>query len=208
MTTIVRRATDAERAQIEHLHGLKSRWGNDIAGAACVGVVLIVLPGVILTRLTGFLRGQEHWYFLLAVVVGLAVMMQMRRPLARSRQATMMDVSADVREETFEVSTAIKVEEYQDLGSNYYLELSDGRVLFLSGQYLYEAEAEHRFPSRRVRTVRTGVANALLDFECSGEYMAPSVVLPAFSKERYRTGEVLADGEVLTIPFASLLPPA
>ena len=41
---------------------------------------------------------------------------------------------------TFRATRAFGVEEFEDEGLHYFLELTDGRVLFLSGQYLYDYE--------------------------------------------------------------------
>lgn len=40
----------------------------------------------------------------------------------------------------FRATRAFGVEEFEDEGPHYYIELIDGRVLFLSGQYLYDFE--------------------------------------------------------------------
>jgi hypothetical protein len=42
----------------------------------------------------------------------------------------------------FEVVGALAVEEQEDEGPGYYLQLANGRVLFLQGQYLMDAEEE------------------------------------------------------------------
>ena len=47
-----------------------------------------------------------------------------------------------VRREVFHARRAFQVEETEDEGSNYFLELANGRVLFISGQMLYEYEPD------------------------------------------------------------------
>ena len=42
--------------------------------------------------------------------------------------------------ERFTASRAFAVEEFEDEGSHYFVDLTDNRVLFLSGQYLYDYE--------------------------------------------------------------------
>ena len=113
---------------------------------------------------------------------------------------------AVVEEATFDVAEAVAVEEFEDEGLSYYLRLDDGRVLFLSGQYLYDPADEGRFPSRRVTIVRTvRPSGDVLDLRCSGEHVAPSVVLPPFSEERNGTGDLPEDGAVLEVDWADVL---
>lgn len=42
--------------------------------------------------------------------------------------------------EIFVATRAFQVEEFEDEGSHYYIELADGAVLYLNGQYLYDYE--------------------------------------------------------------------
>jgi hypothetical protein len=61
--------------------------------------------------------------------------------LARARESHAADLAAGVATlTTYEATDALRVEEFEDEGSQYYLKLADGRVLFLAGQYLYEYE--------------------------------------------------------------------
>jgi hypothetical protein len=42
--------------------------------------------------------------------------------------------------QSFRACRAFQVDEFEDEGSHYYVELEDGAVLFLTGQYLYKCE--------------------------------------------------------------------
>jgi hypothetical protein len=99
---------------------------------------------------------------------------------------------------------AIQVEETEDLGSNYYISLDDGRVLFLSGQYLYELEDAQQFPSTRFTLVRTPNAKLFLDFRVSGTYLPPTTVRPRFADQQYRQGQVPTDGDLFDLDFEGL----
>lgn len=107
----------------------------------------------------------------------------------------------EAEEVLYEAVDAIQVEETEDLGSNYYVRLDDGRVLFLSGQYLYESEEAQQFPSTRFTLVRTPHAGFFLDFRVSGSYLRPSTVRPRFTDQEYRTGVVPTDGDLLDLDF-------
>ena len=51
----------------------------------------------------------------------------------------------------FRARRAFQVDEFEDEGSHYFIELDDGAVLFLTGQYLYD------YDPRRNRTSGTGL---------------------------------------------------
>jgi hypothetical protein len=104
---------------------------------------------------------------------------------------------------TFHVVDAIRVEEAEDEGSQYYLKLEDGRVAFLAGQYLYELEEEAVFPSRVITVTRAPHSAVVFDAACAGDPLTPSATRPPFSEEEYRRG-VPTDGELLDADFASL----
>ena len=107
--------------------------------------------------------------------------------------------------ERFTASRAFAVEEFEDEGSHYFVGLTDNRVLFLSGQYLYEYEplddgggtAPRRFPCRSftVRWHRTG--NYTVDLVCDGAAFEPEATLPAFGLDAYRAGIIPEDRTVI-----------
>ncbi len=108
--------------------------------------------------------------------------------------------------ESYAALRAFAVEEFDDEGSHYFLELTDGRVLYLSGQYLYDYEpleddgaSVHRlFPCTTfvVRSHRTD--GYTIDLLCHGTPFAPEAVLPAFAPEAHRNGRVPADRTVIS----------
>ena len=203
--TITRPPTEGERKEIERIQRDSSDWGKDFWMGVCL-YLLIMVVGMSVSKFTGILRGRELWYLLLAVVVSFFVVVRMRSGMARYRKAAKRDLKTPVEETIYEIADAIKIKEFEDLGSNYYLKLRDGGVLFLSGQYLYDIEDDRKFPSSRIKIVCTAGTKTLLDIECSGDYIAPSAVLPAFSKERRQRGDIPSDGNILSIPFETLLP--
>jgi hypothetical protein len=132
---------------------------------------------------------------------------RMRKSLTRSPYADL--VRADlaggmVRESAFDVVDAIRRDELEDEGAHFYLKLSNGRVLYLSGQYLDDEVESRRFPSSRVVIVRGSRSGTLLRFECSGAYVAPTGTLPAFTLEELDKDETPSDGDVLDVDFEKL----
>ena len=121
------------------------------------------------------------------------------RTAAQQRQ---VDRSGDVEEWRVKVADAIEVEEWGDLGLNFYLALEDGRVLFLSGQYLYDDVEAGRFPNRDLVLVWSSGSRMLLDLRCEGEPFAASSKLPSFTRPQHRAGEVPRDGDILAGPLS------
>jgi hypothetical protein len=108
--------------------------------------------------------------------------------------------------ETFEATRCLAVEEFEDEGLTYWLQLADGRLLCLTGQYLYDYEAidddvefnqVRRFPCTRF-TVRWHAREGYtLDLICEGQMLEPEITVPPFG-ERARYGDwTPTDREVL-----------
>jgi hypothetical protein len=121
------------------------------------------------------------------------------------RRAEHPDLDAGVAEiTTYEAREAIKVEEFEDEGIGFYLDLGDGKVLFLQGQYLYEDYEAKRFPCTRFTVSRAARSQAVLDMTCEGECLPPVCVHPPFTAKDYKTGAAPKDGEILETDFEEL----
>lgn len=97
------------------------------------------------------------------------------------------------------------VEEFEDEGSHYYIELDDGRVLYLNGQYLYgfeeitddpDCNQQRSFPCTEFEVLRHKQAGYVIDIRCAGSVLEPEVVAPSFSKEQLRRG-IPEDGDII-----------
>jgi len=106
---------------------------------------------------------------------------------------------------TFRATRAFGVEEHEDEGLHYFIELADRRVLFLSGQYLYDFEpmtdeGENRqrsFPCSEFTVRRHLKERFVVDIECNGDVLEPDVMLPPFTDEDWRGHRVPEDGRVI-----------
>jgi len=105
---------------------------------------------------------------------------------------------------TVEATKAVKVEEFEDEGIGFYLDIGEGKVLFLQGQYLYDDETEHQFPCTRFTLMRAPYTGTIFDLKCEGTYFEPVHTNPAFNIKEYKTGQVPCDGQVLDVDFESL----
>jgi hypothetical protein len=204
--TSSRPLTDAERRVLEADIGARGSLGDALlAGgfvfAAVLGGLLIVLP--------------SSWEYgvrslvpaVVGAVAGALVFWRVRRSTRRShwQAAVRSDLDRGLAEvTTYGVQEAIAVEEAEDEGSHYFLRLTDGRVLFLSGQYLYEAEDGGLFPNSVFTIIRAPASGLVLDLKCAGEAYPASSTRACFSEADHLENRVPEDGEVLDVEFESL----
>lgn len=99
------------------------------------------------------------------------------------------------------ISRAFHVAESAVEGPHYFLEIEDGRVLYLAGQYLYQEDGEGLFPAARITIVRHKKHGYVVDLVCDGGHVALAADLPAAP----RAWEPYADGDMLDTPFDELL---
>jgi hypothetical protein len=104
----------------------------------------------------------------------------------------------------YHATRAFGVDEFEDEGLSYFLELTDGRVLFLSGQYLYECEpdAEEKrartFPCSDFSIRRHKSENYVVDVECRGRILEPEAIAKPFIDTDWKNGRVPEDGDVIS----------
>jgi len=180
--------------------------GNDLSGGLLV-FMLVLLPLLLLERWIPILKQHEILAGATAAAVAVAVVIRMRRLpfLSRARTTLAQDLAnGEVEVQLLDVVDAIKVGEFEDEGSNYYLKLNDGQVMFLSGQYLNEPEASGTFPATRIAMAFAPLSRQLLEFRCEGTPFAPSATLPPFDVARLKAGSTPGDGELLAVDFEAL----
>ncbi len=119
--------------------------------------------------------------------------------LNRTEQLTEWQQNGLLVEESYKALRAFAVEELEDEGSHYFLELEDYRVLFLTGQYLYEYEPDERsqqprqFPCSEFTILRHRMKGFVAGVVCHGRVLNPGVPLPPFSEME----EIPNDGEII-----------
>ncbi len=138
-----------------------------------------------------------------AIASGSLLLMGKRRPppmTLREMEEKGLLVSTDYR-----AVRAFAVEEFEDEGPHYFLELDDSAVLYLNGQYLYdyepidddpEANQPRRFPCTEFTVRRHREGGYVVDLVCRGRVLEPEVVAPHFSPARLRWSELPGDGQV------------
>lgn len=99
------------------------------------------------------------------------------------------------------VGRALRIAESAVEGPHYLLEIEDGRVLYLAGQYLYQEDGEGLFPAERVTIVRHKEHGYVVELVCEGDRVELAADLPASP----HVWEPYADGDLPDIAFDELL---
>jgi hypothetical protein len=116
--------------------------------------------------------------------------------------------------ERFFANRAFQVEEFEDEGSHYFIELQDSRVLYLSGQYLYDYEPLDDPPETQVRSFPTTefiirrhkIEGHVIDIIPLGSVIEPEFKAPHFAKQDFKKGLIPEDGQIFTdISFEQLI---
>jgi len=101
-----------------------------------------------------------------------------------------------------ETEKVIKRNETYDLGSGFYIKISERETLYLQGQYLDELQYSRKFPNTEFEIVRSNLTlNELISIYSFGKYLKPEKKLKPFTKEQYEKNEVDYDGDLLNIPI-------
>ena len=107
--------------------------------------------------------------------------------------------------QSFRAVRSFSVGEFEDEGSHYYLELADGRVLYLNGQYLCDYEPidddpelnrARSFPCSEFEVLRHKDAGYVIHIRCSGPVLEPERVAKPFTRRDFQLG-VPEDGQVI-----------
>jgi hypothetical protein len=107
----------------------------------------------------------------------------------------------------FQARRAFGVREFEDEGLHYFLELADGRVLFLSGQYLYDYEPieddlerkePRRFPCTDFTIRRHKTEGYVVEIICRGTVLEPEFFALPFPKQKGWSGHIPQDGELIS----------
>jgi ribosomal protein S18 acetylase RimI-like enzyme len=108
---------------------------------------------------------------------------------------------------SYRARRAFQVAEFEDEGSSYFIELENGAVLYLCGQYLYEYEPTdddpelkqgRRFPCAEFTIRRRRQKGFIVDILCGGMVIEPQILAPPFSEADFQNDKAPEDGEVIS----------
>jgi hypothetical protein len=107
-----------------------------------------------------------------------------------------------LEESNYRALRAFRVKELEEEGSHYFVELDDGSVLYLNGQYLYDFEPNQAgrprtFPCTEFTVVRHKIKGWVMGLQCRGSVLKPECETPPFSESDFNAGRVPSDGEII-----------
>ena len=204
--TSPRPLTEAERRGLTAL--LVTRGSLPDVALAGLFTFMLVTGGLLLVAPPSWMTGPRSLIppgVALVAAALVAVRVRRGRRVNAWREALEGDLDqGQVTTTTYHVRDAIAVEEYEDEGSQYFLALGDGRVVFLVGQYLYEVEDEGGFPNTIVVIDRLPTSELVLDLRCIGEPFEASSRRPPFRAADFDEGRVPQDGALVDVAFDGL----
>jgi hypothetical protein len=175
-----------------------------------------VLGGLVLyvgsTTLLGIV-GKEPWlsiaFIASFIVAGVLTALVTRRasPPAEILTIDGLEKRGLLIYETYEATRAFQVEEFEDEGCQYFVELKQGPVMFLCGQYLYdyepadgrwEAKRPRRFPCTEFTLLRHKETRDILDVVCGGAVLEPEFEAPHFTEADFGSGRAPEDGQIIS----------
>lgn len=110
-------------------------------------------------------------------------------------------------QDAFQARRAFQIEEFEDEGSHYVIELQNGSVLYLNGQYLYDYEPitddpklnqPRTFPCAEFTVRRHKLSGDGIDIICRGEVIEPECLAPSFDEADFKRGRIPEDGQIIT----------
>src|SRR5258706_15511593 len=107
--------------------------------------------------------------------------------------------------QAFWARRALQVDEFEDEGSHYFIELANGDVLFLTGQYLYDYVPQGSYvddpaavlPIYRIYDSAPQRKGFAVDVSRQGEVIEPEVLAPWFDEEDFKKSLIREDGAIL-----------
>ena len=170
---------------------------------ACATIAVKILP----ENTPPLLFGLTMAVVLIVFALVMSVIFNLsRRSPPRGPTVAELDAQGLVTSVDYKATRAFKVDEFEDEGLHYFVELSDRTVLYLNGQYLYDydldaASSENRptvgFPNTEFTACRHRIEGSVLDLICRGEPLKPEVIAPAFGANRFKAGDIPSDGEII-----------
>lgn len=100
--------------------------------------------------------------------------------------------------ESYTATRAFTVGEFEDEGLHYFIDIGEGRTLYLSGQYLYEYEPiaddpelnqPRKFPSAEFTIKRHRTERFVVEIVCKGEIIEPEHHFPSYSRTELKSGD-------------------
>lgn len=143
--------------------------------------------------------------FVIAAMVFVVATRGMKRKSVEILTSEELEKQGLLLKERHEAVRAFQVEEFEDEGCQYFIELKNGSVLFLCGQYLYDYEPmegwkkqSRKFPCTEFTMLRDKRSGFVVDVVCGGAVIEPECEVPPFTVKDHVAGGAPADGDIIT----------
>ena len=199
----------------EEIKELKSRknslWQHfENFGMKWMGITFILLsPLLLYDKFVSKVSSETQLMILIPlqiISVGIVIYwMNKNRELGWNRKVENEIKNGKAQVLKIETEKVFKRKETYDLGSGFYIKISENETLYLQGQYFDELQFSRKFPNTDFEIVRTKLNfNELIDIKSFGKYLKPEKKLKAFTKEQFENNEVHYDGDLLNIPIEKI----
>jgi hypothetical protein len=134
-----------------------------------------------------------------AMYIGFPILAMKVWPGKQAPATTMLAALEDgsLASADYDITEVVEVEESEDEGLHFLMDIGQGRTLFLSGQYLYEPVKAGRFPSTRIRVFWHAQAGLTYGVQSLGDRILPSRKLSPPSLKTVESGAFPSDRDVL-----------
>ena len=105
----------------------------------------------------------------------------------------------------YEIRDVVEIEEFEDEGRHFLLDIGGDRTLVLSGQYLYEPVESGKFPSSRIRIYWHAKEGYTFGIECLGNKILPSKTIKPIAEDEDDPNRVASDRELLDQPLGKVV---
>jgi hypothetical protein len=157
---------------------LTNHYSPAVTGAIVTGTMFVMVPAVL-------------------IVMNLGRKVRTDPTLFEDRLRD-MEARGQIVKTDHKAHRAFEVEEFEDEGLHFFVEVEDGGVLYLTGQYLYDYQPSPRlFPCTEFTVIQNKDKGWVEDVQCRGTALEPEIVCPPFSKEFYKNGLDWADGDII-----------
>jgi hypothetical protein len=181
----------------------RARGARSPAAGLTIGALIGLLAGTV-PAATALSRGSTtaatlFWVSSGLVGIGIAALMHWRAtaPLRERRALYDWELKEGVVTEfVCSISHALEIYNAEKEKTTYLLQVDDNRVLYLNGQYLYDAASGQGFPTERFRLARAPHSWEVLTLECEGPRLNTASFVDLRELRRaFDDGEV-ADGRI------------
>jgi hypothetical protein len=192
-----------ERVRLEQMFVNPPRARRDRSPAAgltigaLIGLLAGTVPAVTALSRDAVSAATSFWVSSGLAGIGIAALIDWKATAPVRERRALYDWELKegvVTEFVCSISNALEIYGVDKEKTAYLLQVDDNRVLYLHGQYLYEAAASQGFPTERFRLARAPHSWEVLMLECEGPRLdTASFVDPRQLRRAFDDGEV-ADG--------------